>query len=190
MSNNIQSEPVAWMDNEGWFIRPRERSLSRELQETYTIPLYTHPDRRAAVTAKALGLVPVVERWVPDLGEIVVVTGPAGVMGTTKHIGEVGPIYKHNTVHSVDAWYLRHIDAWFDASNIRPATDAEIAAHLAEQEAKKPVEFGTRVTHEGRQWRLACDSCDEVGKWTIAREDVYRVTAVKKVQRNEFTVID
>jgi hypothetical protein len=99
---------------------------------------------RASVTAKELGLVPVVEEWEPTVGDYVVHTmDPANTVGII--YDGIGSSSGHKacvkTAHGAAIW--KH-------SEIRPATEQEIAAHLAEQEAKKPVEFGTRVNHTTR----------------------------------------
>lgn len=75
------------------------------------------------------------EEW-PKVGDWVVVTGPAGIMGTDTFRGKVGRIKRFETVHSVSAWYIPEVDAWFDIANIRPATPAEIASHKAKEEQR------------------------------------------------------
>jgi hypothetical protein len=101
---------------------------------------------RAAVTAKALGLVPV-EPWAPVVGQWVKFRDGSwqqkkygGIAKVKRGLTEEGH-YLTECVSAEPSGY------YFEVSEARPATEDEIAAHLAEQDAMKPVVFGTRVNH-------------------------------------------
>ena len=85
---------------------------------------------RAAVTAKKLGLVAKEEEpWKPEAGELVV------------------SIYDIHPPHQVYKWGAAAADT---DDEVRPATPEEVAKYHADQEAAKPIVFGTRVEHSGR----------------------------------------
>ena len=133
---------------------------------------------RASVTAKEIGLVPVVEKWVPKAGDWI-------TAGT-------GTLYKMLGVNGPDNWSLEYNGTAYgyntNVKQYRPATDAEVQQHLAEQEARKPVEFGTRVEYEDdRGWHVACNEADKHGWWMIVKPSTRSVCSAK---RHELTVIE
>jgi hypothetical protein len=70
---------------------------------------------------------------------------------------------------------------------IRPLTPAEIAKHLAEEEAKKPLIFGMRVKWQNNDYRVICDAVDERGYVRIIR-DGYSASP-QPIRRSELTII-
>lgn len=124
---------------------------------------------RAAVTAKALGLVEVEPKpWKPEVGELVV------------------SIYDIHQPHQVYKWGAAAADT---DDEVRPATPEEVAKYHADIEAAKPiVPYVTRVMCDGYEWRVIC-GMDQLKRYRIHRiegEFEYCVS----VQRHEFTVID
>ena len=145
---------------------------------------------RAAVTAKELGLVPV-EPWVPKVGDAVRYKDDTGI--TKMGHGVVTKLHKGAMTERISAsvnFESTHNYFWIE--DLRPATDAEIAAHLAEQEAKKPVEFGTRVRLRDREhevWKVGCDEPTDDGYYRLCPSKAGNLNTMT-AKRNEFTVID
>ena len=124
---------------------------------------------RAAVTAKAIGLVEVEPKpWKPEVGELVV------------------SIYDIHQPHQVYKWGAAAADT---DDEVRPPTPEEVAKYHADIEAAKPiVPYVTRVMCDGYEWRVIC-GMDQLKRYRIHRiegEFEYCVS----VQRHEFTVID
>lgn len=144
---------------------------------------------RAAVTAKEIGLVPVEEKllkvgdlvaWCADRPEVT--NPPSGVLTVTKtgELNFTGRKYVDVTDSEGIVWS-------FWAEDFRRLSEAEIAAHLAEQEARKPVVFGTRVECRGKTYRIIADKPDHLGFYPMYCNNARSVFHAK---RNEFTVID
>ena len=129
---------------------------------------------RAAVTAKEIGLVPVMEKWVPAPGEWV---------RDESCIGKAVEVDRG--LVSID---IGPKNVWRLLKRVAKPTDAEVQQHLADQEAKNPVEFGTRVEYQDdKGWRVACNEADKHGWWVIVKPSTRSVCSAK---RHEFTVID
>lgn len=146
---------------------------------------------RAAVTAKELGLEPEkAEAWVPKVGDWVVV-GPV-VKGRT---GSAVDWPKHPLKVTDVTTSLGDLVCYLDepgrraiaCDRVRPATDAEITAHLAKLEAAKPVTFGTWVDYRGKNCRTIADNADHLGVYPLY-SNADRI--VFRAKRSEFTVLD
>jgi hypothetical protein len=121
---------------------------------------------RARVTAKELGLKPVEAPAELNVGDWVEVIAPAGasdIIGCDRYRGTIAQVEPWSTYATKEkAFHIRSIDCWFRASSLRKLSEAEIAAHLAAEEAKrkeaeraakvKALKFGVRVmTPEGSE---------------------------------------
>jgi hypothetical protein len=121
---------------------------------------------RARVTAKELGLKPVEAPAELNVGDWVEVIAPAGasdIIGCDRYRGTIAQVEPWSTCATKEkAFHIRSIDCWFRASSLRKLSEAEIAAHLAAEEAKrkeaeraakvKALKFGVRVmTPEGSE---------------------------------------
>jgi hypothetical protein len=114
---------------------------------------------RARVTAKELGLKPVEAPAELNVGDWVEVIAPAGasdIIGCDRYRGTIAQVEPWSTCATKEkAFHIRSIDCWFRASSLRKLSEAEIAAHLAAEEAKrkeaeraeklKALKFGVRV---------------------------------------------
>lgn len=158
---------------------------------------------RAAVTAKEIGLVPVVEKWVPKVGDyfVVVKNSDPGGWPQWNHMGRMDALI--GTVRRVEGFQPESrlgtktvgCGEWdWKVSDLRPATEAEIAAHLAEQEARANAEklaklkFGVHVVHLGRE-------CVALQPAIMNRVDIAKLNAAGKhyfenVHIDDITVID
>jgi hypothetical protein len=133
---------------------------------------------RARVTAKELGLKPVeapVEVWVPKVGDWV---------GSTRNyfhgISQVVKLRYVNDRSSLPCAELENgrCEYW---DRIIPATEDEIAAHLAAEEAKRKeaeraekvakLGFGSRVMAHGFEWKVVSEQVDAQGDWLLIRPD-------------------
>lgn len=185
----------------GWEWRDNDRHTLSNIVFLYGAMINcdgaAHPSRhltpaeflsRAAVTAKALGLVPVVEEeeWVPKVNDWITADGSA--------------LFKMRGVNGPDDWSLEY-DGKLHTRNTnvkqyRPATDAEVQQHFAEQEARANAEkvaklkWGVRVkTQKGREYRIACDKPNEDGLYRVAPDVAYTYDA-PMLSVDEFTVIE
>jgi hypothetical protein len=114
---------------------------------------------RARVTAKELGLKPVgapAELNVGDWVEVIAPAGASDIIGCDRYRGTIAQVELWSTYATKEkAFYIRCIDCWFRASSLRKLSEAEIAAHLAAEEAKRKeaeraekvakLAFGVRV---------------------------------------------
>lgn len=152
---------------------------------------------RASVTAKELRLVPVVEEpKVLNVGQWIKFRDGSW---QTK---EYGGIAKVKSGPDEEGHYLTEpaptepMGYYFAVDEAGPATEQEIADHLAEQEARANAEkmaklkWGVRVkTQKGREYRIACDKPNEDGLYRVAPDVAYTYDA-PMLSVDEFTVIE
>lgn len=121
-------------------------------------------------------------------GDWVVVTGHAGVCGSNEFRGTIARIEKHNTQCSKDAWYIREAASWFDAKNLRPATQAEIDEAERKAEEAKPIAFGTLVKWRDRDALYLWEEPNNIHRLAIKGNDLFSPGTTSSV-RSEFTII-
>jgi hypothetical protein len=150
---------------------------------------------RAAVTAKEVGLVPAVEKWVPkeeepwkpEVGELVVCE--CDDFPETCPRGTIGPVICLYPNGAIDTVGLNGASRHMYPKERRKPTPEEVAKYHADKEAAKPIgPYVTRVMCDGYEWRVIC-GMDQLKRYRIHRiegEFEYCVS----VQRHEFTVID
>jgi hypothetical protein len=128
------------------YIRQSTTSATQMTNATALAPYAKHLDRptflsRARVTAKELGLKPVEAPAELNVGDWVEVIAPAGasdIIGCDRYRGTIAQVEPWSTYATKEkAFHIRSIDCWFRASSLRKLSEAEIAAHLAAEEAKR-----------------------------------------------------
>ena len=143
---------------------------------------------RAAVTAKAIGLVAKEEEpWKPEVGELVVCE--CDDFPETCPRGTIGPVICLYPNGAIDMVGLNGASRHMYPKERRKPTPEEVAKYHADKEAAKPIgPYVTRVMCDGYEWRVIC-GMDQLKRYRIHRiegEFEYCVS----VQRHEFTVID
>lgn len=96
------------------------------------------------------------------VGDWVVVIGPSGVTGTDRFRGKVGRVESYATVHSVSAWHLPEVDAWFDSSNLRKLSPAEVSAHLKAEQKQAEEWSKYDCLQEGDACETTREQVDEI----------------------------
>jgi sugar/nucleoside kinase (ribokinase family) len=99
--------------------------------------------------------------------EVIAPAGASDIIGCDRYRGTIAQVEPWSTYATKEkAFHIRSIDCWFRASSLRKLSEAEIAAHLAAEEAKrkeaeraekvKALKFGVRVMTpdgEGVYWK-------------------------------------
>ena len=122
--------------------------LNSTCQDKNKLPQATFLSR-AAVTAKAIGLVAKEEEpWKPEVGELVVCE--CGDFPETCPRGTIGPVICLYPNGAIDMVGLKGASRHMFVKEYRQPTPEEVAKYHADIEAAKPIVFGTRVEHSGR----------------------------------------
>jgi hypothetical protein len=93
---------------------------------------------------------------VGDWVEVIAPAGASDIIGCDRYRGTIAQVEPWSTCATKEkAFHIRSIDCWFRASSLRKLSEAEIAAHLAAEQAKRKkaeraekvakLAFGVRV---------------------------------------------
>jgi len=146
------------------------------------------------------------EEWVPKAGDRVTFPGTKYPPLVAGEVTNVEVRYSGQTLLTVD-WAPVPSKNTHWASEVRPATPAEIADHqrkmqeaskkaAEEAEAAKPIGFGTRVEYQDdKGWRVAIPFPDDGGDYMLVREvkpvSVHACGFIcDYAKRHDFKVID
>lgn len=141
-------------------LEKNHRTILSNVARGFTASIDGDKKRDERITALESRLPAPVEpepKWVPKVGDILVITGPA-CLGTLRL--PIGSTARVNASIDGEVRFEEHA-SFYTLGNVRPATEAEIAAHLEAEEQRKrkedeaaeiakPLEFGTRVKYGKR----------------------------------------
>lgn len=135
---------------------------------------------------------PVVEKWVPKVGDWVCYTKDS----VSSH-GEMNPgiVDDRDIPGSVAVtWACNGAYGPYrsgeNVADLRPATTAEVQAHKAAIEAAKVPKFGDRVEYGGLECDVVSRQADQENEWTLLHANKPGGTGMYWAKRHEFKIIE